>query len=101
MVFGIGRKGVRDDEGLVLGRAPHVVVGVVGELEDMRGKGGLVFRRVPIVCGILLEDRVGVGCDVLVWVDCDEGGGSDAGVNCVGHETLAETGDDDIVRDGG
>lgn len=36
---------------------------------------------------------------MLVRVDDDEGGGSNlnAGVGGVGHEALAETGDDDMV----
>ena len=37
--------------------------------------------------------------DILVWVDDNEGGGSNlnAGVDGVGHEVFAETGDDDMV----
>ena len=54
------KKKAPDDEGLVLGCATHVVVSIVGELENVGREGGLVFCRVPVVCGVLLENRVGV-----------------------------------------
>ena len=44
----------------MLSCASHVVVGVVGKLKNVGREEGLVFRRVPVVCGVLLENRAGV-----------------------------------------
>lgn len=49
-----------------------MVVGIVGELEDVWGESVLVLRGVPILCSILVEDGIGVGGDVFVRVEGDE-----------------------------
>jgi hypothetical protein len=94
-----GQCGLPEEDGLVLGGSAHVVVGIVGELEDVRGEGLLVAGRVAVLCGVLVEDVVGVGGDVFVGVEGDEGGRADGGVDGVCHEALAEAGDDKVVGD--
>ena len=75
-----------------------MVVGIVCELEYVGRVWDLVLSRIPIVCSVFLENGVGVGSDILVRVDSDEGGGSHVGVDGVGHKALAETGDGDEGR---
>jgi len=78
----------------------HVVVGIAGKLEDMGRRWGLVLSHVPRGCSVVLKDGVGIGGDICVRVDGHEGRGVDVSVDVVGHEPLAETGDNDIIRDG-
>jgi len=71
---------------------PHVIVGIVDELEDMERKWGLVLSHVPIGYGVLLKDGVGIGGNISVRVNGHKGRGSDASVDVVSHEVLVETG---------
>ena len=56
-------------DGLVLSSAPHVIVGVIGKLENMRALENLVFRCVSVLGGVLEEDRVGVGWDIFMGIN--------------------------------
>jgi len=69
-----------------------VIVGTVGELEDVGRKWNLVLSHVLIACGVLLKDGVGIRGDIFVRVDSHKGRGSGASVDVVGHEALAEMG---------
>jgi hypothetical protein len=78
---------------LVLGGAPHVVVGIVRELEDMGRERGLLLGGVAILCGIFEENGIGVAGNVFVGVQGDQGGGVYRGVDVVSEKTLSEAGD--------
>ena len=60
---------------LVLGGAPHVVVGIIGELEDVGREESLLLGGVAILCGILEENGVCVAGDVFVRIYGDQGRG--------------------------
>ena len=79
-----------EENTLVLGGPAHVVVCIVHQLKDVRGELFLGLGGVPILCCIFVQRRVGIGVDVLVRVDDDEGTGADPGVVVVGHEAFAE-----------
>ena len=63
---------VREQNRLVLRRSPHVVVGIVGKLEDVGRKPDLVGGGVTILCRVLVEDGVGITGNILVGVYCDK-----------------------------
>jgi len=55
------RKNAHEKHALVLGGPAHEVISVAGQLKDVRGKGGIfVLGGVPVLCGILVESRVGI-----------------------------------------
>ena len=62
---------VREDDGLVLRRSPHVVVCIVGELEDVGRKPDLVGGGVTVLGRVLVEDSVGITGNILVGIYCD------------------------------
>lgn len=101
---GLGRqnygKHVREDDRLVLLRPSHVVVGIVGELEDVGREADFVGRGIAVLGRILVEDRVGITGNILVRVYCDESIGADVSVDVVCHEPFSDAGDDDVLRDG-
>lgn len=57
--------------------------------------------RVAMLLGVGNEDRVGIGRYVLVRIDRDDSRGSNARVDGVRKETLAKTGNDEVLGDGG
>ena len=55
------RKHTHEKHALVLGGPAHEVIGVACQLKDVWGKGSVsVLGGVPVLCGILLESRVGI-----------------------------------------
>ena len=60
---------------LVLSGAPHVVVGIVGELEDVGRERSLFFGGIAILCGIFEENGVRVTGDVFMGIHDDQGRG--------------------------
>jgi len=50
-----------------------MVVGVVGELENVGRKRDLFLGGIAILCGIFEENGVRVAGDVFVWVQGDQG----------------------------
>ncbi|KAI9065214.1 hypothetical protein FKP32DRAFT_505701 [Trametes sanguinea] len=93
------REDVREEYRLVLCCPTHVVVGIVGQLEDVRREAGLLRRCVAVFGGIFVQDCVRVTWYVFVGVHGDEGGGSDGGVDVVIHEPFADARDNDVLRD--
>ena len=51
---------------LVLGGAPHVVVGIIGELEDVGREGSLLLGGVAILCGVLEDYEAHVAVQIGV-----------------------------------
>ena len=84
---------------LVLGGAPHVIVGIVGKLENVRRERGLLFGGVAILCRIFEENGIRVAGNVFMGIHGDQGGRIYCGVNFVSEETLPEAGDYGVVRD--
>ena len=74
-----------------------MVVGVVGELEDMRRRKNLSGRRVAVLCSILVQDRVCIAGDVLVGVDSNDGRGPDICVYNLVVEADTNALNDDVV----
>ena len=97
----IKRGHVREKDRLVLLRPPHVVVGIVGKLEDMGREADFVGRGIAVLGRVLVEDCVGITGNVLVRVYGDECAGADVSVDVVCHEPFSDAGDDDVLRDGG
>ena len=86
---------------LILGGTPHVVVGVIGELEDMGRERNLLLRGIAILCGIFEENGVCIAGDVFVRVQSNQGRRIQRGVDVVSEKTLSEAGDYGVVRDVG
>ena len=95
-----GAKYSRQNDALILGRPPHVIVRVIGKLEYVWGKGLLVFGYAAILGGILVKNRVGVVGHILVGIDNDDRRAADASINGVREESFSNTRDDGIVRKG-
>ena len=51
---------------LVLGGAPHVVVGIIGELEDVGREGSLSLGGVAILCSVLEDYEAHVAVQIGV-----------------------------------
>jgi len=49
-----------------------VIVGIVGQLENVRWEFFSLFGRAAILGSIFVKDGVCVAGDILVWVDSDE-----------------------------
>ena len=81
------------ENALVLGGASHVVVGVVGELEDVGRERDLVIGCISILRGILEKNGVCVAGDVFVGVQGDQGRRVYCGVDVVSEKTLSEARD--------
>ena len=84
---------------MILGRATHVVVSIVGELKDVRRERCLFFGGITILCGIFEENGIRVAGDVFVGVHGNQNGRTNGGVDVVSEKTLPEAGDYDVVRD--
>lgn len=82
-----------------MGGASHVVVGIVGELENVGRKKGFLLRGIAILCRVLEENGIRVAGDVFMGVHGDQGGRVDCGIDVVSEKTLPEAGDQDVVRD--
>jgi hypothetical protein len=87
------------DDALVLGCAPHMVVSIVSELKDVGRERGFFFGGIAILCGILEEDRIRVAGDVFVGVHGNQDGRINGGIDVVSKKTFSEAGDYDVVRD--
>lgn len=74
-----------------------MVVGIVGELEYVGRQGNLVLGGVAVLCGIFVQNGIGIAGYVFIGVDGDKSRGSDVCVDVVSEETFAETRDDDVV----
>lgn len=68
-----------------------MVIRVISKLEYMRGEGLLVFGRATVLGGILVKDRVSVAGYKFVWVESNECGFADAGVDGVRKESFSNT----------
>ena len=77
-----------------------MVVGIVGKLEDVGRLRCLVLVGIPVCCRVFVQDGVGIGGNVFVGVEGDEAGGTNASVDIVGHEALAQACHDNVIRDG-
>ena len=75
-----------------------MVVSIVCELEDMGRKWCLFLGGIAILCCIFEENGIRVTGDVFVWVDGDQGGGIDGGIDVVSEKTLPKAGNNDFVR---
>lgn len=98
------RKNARKDDRLVLPSPPHVVESVHSEPKDMWPEllqAALVETDTAVLVRVLLADGVAVALDVFVGVECDDGVGSEGGVDVVGHKAFAEDGDEGVVCDAG
>lgn len=84
---------------LVLVRSSHVVIRIVGKLEDMWRVLGFLLCCVSILCSILSKSGVGVACNIFMRVQCDKRVAANTRVNRVGKEPFAERRDDNVVRD--
>lgn len=93
-----GAKDTPEENALVLGRAPHMVVSIVGELEDVRGEECLFFGGIAMLCGIFEENGIRVAGNVFMGVHGDQNGGANGGIDVVSEKTLSEAGDYDVVR---
>ena len=71
----------RQNDALVLGGPPHVVVCIVGKLKYVWWKGLLVIGYAAMLSGVLVKNRVGVAGHELVRIDGDEGRAADARIN--------------------
>jgi hypothetical protein len=78
-----------------------MVVSIVRKLEDVGRKRCLFLGGIAILCCIFEENGISVAGNVFVWVDCDQGGGINGGIDVVSEKTLPEAGNDDVVRDVG
>ena len=84
---------------LVLGGAPHVIVSIVGKLEDMGRKRSLLLGGTTILCRIFEENGIRVTGDVFMGINGDQGRGVYCSVDVVCEETFPEAGDYEVVRD--
>ena len=82
-----------------MGRAPHMVVSIVGKLEDVGRERCLFFGGITIFCGIFEENRIRVAGNVFVRVQGNQNGGVNGGIDVVSEKTFSEAGDYDVVRD--
>ncbi len=89
-----------EQQALILRRPSHMVVRVVRHLKDMRRHRLLVLRGIAVLCCIFLHDRVGVGWDIFVGVEGDEGRGTDSRVHIVVHEPFSKACNDNVVGNG-
>jgi hypothetical protein len=85
---------------LILGGPPHVVVRVISKLEYMWWKGLLFIGYAAMLGGILVKNRVGIGSHELVWIDSDERRAADASINGIRKKSFTNTRDDGIIRKG-
>lgn len=70
----VGKKENKPQENaLVLGGTPHMIVGVVGELENVGRERNFFLGGIAILCGIFEKNGVCVAGDVFVGVQCDQG----------------------------
>lgn len=77
-----------------------MIIGIIHELKNMGRRDLFVHRRVPILCCILMQDRISVRGHILMGIDSDERRGADVGVNNLVVEADAEALNDDVVRNG-
>ena len=84
---------------LVLGGAPHVIVSIVGKLEDMGRERSFLLRGITILCRVFEENGIRVTGNVFMGVDGDQGGGAYCSVDVVGEKAFSEAGNYDVVRD--
>jgi hypothetical protein len=90
----------RQNDALILGGPPHVVVCIVSKLEYVWWEGLLVIRYAAMLGGVLVKNRVGVGCHELVRIYSDEGRAADARINGIREEPFTNTRNDGIVGKG-
>ena len=60
---------------LVLGGAPHVIVSIVGKLEDVGRERSLLLGGTTILCRVLEENGIRVTGDVFMGIDGDQSRG--------------------------
>jgi hypothetical protein len=70
-----------------------VIVGIVGELENVGREEGLLLGGIAILCRVFEENRIRVAGDVFMGVYGDQGGRVNCGIYVVSEKTLSETGD--------
>lgn len=87
-----------ENDTLVLSSPPHMIIGVICHLKNVRRQGLLVLWRIPVLCSIFVEDCVCVWRNVFVWIKSNQSRGPNAGVYVVCHKSFAKTCHDDIVR---
>ena len=76
-----------------------MIVGIVGELKDVRREGCLFFGGIAILCGIFEENGIRVAGNVFVGVEGNQNGGINGGIDVVSEKTFSEAGDYGVVRD--
>ena len=84
---------------LVLGGASHVIVGIVGKLEDVGREKSFLVGGITILCRVFEENGIRVAGNVFMGVYSDQGGRVYSSVDVVSEKTLSEAGDHDVVRD--
>ena len=75
-----------------------VVLCIVCELKDVWQQRDPPWSSVSILCSIVVQDRVCIWWDVFVRVYYDKCWHANTSVYVVGHETFAETVDNNIIR---
>ncbi len=70
---GAGEGYSRQNDALILGGPPHVVVCIVGKLKYVWWEGLLVIGYTAMLGGILVKNRVSVGGDEFVRIDGNKG----------------------------
>jgi hypothetical protein len=74
-----------------------MMISIICQLKYMRWQSLLVFRRVPVLGGVLVQDGIRIRRNVLVRIERNKPGRPDTRVNVVRHETFTQTSDDDVV----
>ena len=87
------------EDTLILLRPPHVVVGIVCQLENVWWQVLLVRSGIAVLCGVFGENLVAIAGDVLVGIEGNDGRGTNRSVDDLFCIAFAQARDDDIVRD--